>query len=298
MSIKLSAGDLAQFDEQGYVLVAGALSAEKLSVLRTETEAVVAAAAGVGEHDEIYDLEDSHRAGVLRVRRIKAPYLHFDYFAQLARDPDILDPLVPILGKNIRLYGSKINMKSAGFGAPVEWHQDWAFYPHSNNDVLTACLLLDDMDEDNGALRVVPGSHKGPIYDHHHDGLFCGALDAAAEELDTDSAVSCCGAAGDMLVFHARCIHGSAVNRSNRQRRLLIHELTAADAWPLTGPKGSVEEFQSWVVRGEPTWNMRMEEVPVRLPYPAASHQGSIYENQKGSGRRRFDVFQEKQAAT
>jgi ectoine hydroxylase-related dioxygenase (phytanoyl-CoA dioxygenase family) len=309
MPVELSEKDLAQYEELGYVLLEGVLSAEKLSQLRAETEAIVRqlraeteaivrAAAGVEAHDDIYDLEDSHQATVPRVRRIKAPYLHFPFFADLARDPDLLDPLVPILGENIRLYGSKMNMKSAGYGAPVEWHQDWAFYPHSNNDVLTACLLLDDMDADNGALQVIPGSHRGPIHDHHHDGYFCGALDAAAARIDTSKAVSCSGAAGDMLIFHARIIHGSAVNSSNRQRRLLIHELTAADAWPLTGPKGSVAEFQSWVVRGEATWDIRVEDVPVRLPYPAATHQGSIYENQKGSGRRQFDVFEDRRAAT
>ena len=160
MPVEISEQDLAQYEELGYLLIPGVLAAEKLAVLRRETEAVIAAAAGCAGHDAVYDLEDSHSAAQPRVRRIKAPYLHFEYFAALARERDILDPLVPILGENIRLYGSKMNMKSAGFGAPVEWHQDWAFYPHSNNDVLTACLLLDDMDEGNGALRIIPGSHK------------------------------------------------------------------------------------------------------------------------------------------
>lgn len=298
MPVEISEEDAAQYEELGYLLIPGVLPAEKLAELRAETGKVIAAAAGLSDHDPVYDLEDSHSAAQPRVRRIKAPYLHFDYFAALARDPDLLDPLVPILGQNIRLYGAKMNMKSAGFGAPVEWHQDWAFYPHSNNDVLTACLLLDDMDEGNGALQVIPGSHKGPIFDHHHDGKFCGALDAAADDIDLSTAVSCSGKAGDMLIFHARIIHGSAVNQSNRPRSLLIHEFTAADAWPLTGPKGSVEEFQSWVVRGEASWEIRSEDVPVRLPYPVASHQGSIYENQKGSGRRQFETHEQLQAAT
>ena len=43
----------------------------------------------------------------------------------------------------------KINMKSAGFGSPVEWHQDWAFYPHTNQNVLAVGILLDDMNSDN-----------------------------------------------------------------------------------------------------------------------------------------------------
>ena len=48
-------------------------------------------------------------------------------------------------------------MKSGGFGSPVEWHQDWAFYPHTNDDLL-AQAFIDDMSEENGCLLVVPGS--------------------------------------------------------------------------------------------------------------------------------------------
>ena len=76
------------------------------------------------------------------------------------------------------------NIKLAEFGAAVEWHQDWAFYPHTNDDILAVGVMLDDCTADNGPLLVVPGSHKGPIWDHHADGLFCGALNPAATDLD------------------------------------------------------------------------------------------------------------------
>src|SRR5439155_1087379 len=74
----------------------------------------------------------------------------------------------------------KLNMKSAGYGAPVEWHQDWAFYPHTNDDLAAVGIMLDDCEMDNGPMLVVPGSHNGPVYDHHGpDGRFCGAMDPA-----------------------------------------------------------------------------------------------------------------------
>jgi phytanoyl-CoA hydroxylase len=286
----------AFYQDQGYLAVDGVLSAERLAALRAETDRVVAAAAGVSQHDAVYDLEDSHSPAAPRVRRIKSPHDNFAFYGDMARDPAILDHIAALIGDSIRLYGGKVNMKSAGYGAPVEWHQDWAFYPHTNNDVLTAVILLDDMDEANGALRVLPQSHKGPVYDHHHDGRFCGAMDVEAEGVDVSKAVALTGRAGDMLIFHARCIHGSAVNGSNRPRRVLIWEYTAADAWPLTGPKGTYEEFQNWVVRGTASAEIRVEAVPVRLPYPAAEHGGSIYENQKGAGRRSFETYEAKRA--
>ncbi len=90
------------------------------------------------------------------------------------RHPKYVQAACRLLGPNSRLHFSKINLKMGGFGAPVQWHQDWAFYPHTNNDVLVSAVLLDDMVEDNGPLLILPGTHKGPIFDHHHNGRFAG----------------------------------------------------------------------------------------------------------------------------
>ena len=296
MPVQLTKQQIEQYHEKGYVVVEGVLSPEKLRRLREETERIIAAAASVTAHDEVYDLEDSHTPQNPRVRRIKEPHRHFQYFWNLFCDTDITDVLVPLLGENIRIYGAKMNMKAAGYGAPVEWHQDWAFYPHTNDDVLATGLLLDDCDESNGPLMVLPGSHKGPVYDHHADGFFCGAFDPDAAGLDVSPAEMLTGPAGSMTIHHVRAVHGSALNTSNRQRRLLLTEYAAADAYPMVNLKGSFEEYESRMARGVSTREPRVEPVPVRLPLPAAKHQGSIYENQKGSGRRWFETFERRQS--
>ncbi len=285
----LNEADKAFFAEHGHIHVPGVLSPEWLGKVQAEIDAIVHAAKGVVEHDDIYDLEASHRPDAPRVRRIKTPHLHFPLFEKLVRDPAITDPVADLIGENIRLYGGKINIKAAGYGAPVEWHQDWAFYPHTNDDVLTVGLLIDEMDADNGPLCVMAGSHRGPIYDHHADGAFCGALDLDHSDLDFGNAVPMTGKAGDMVIFHSRCVHGSTANRSNRQRRLLIWEMTAADAWPLAGLRDGYDEFQRWVIRGEGGLVPRLEDVPVRMPFPLAKHGGSIYENQRGMNRQYFN---------
>ena len=77
----------------------------------------------------------------------------------------------------VRYQTGKLNMKAAGYGAAVEWHQDWAFYPHTNDDLLAIGIYLDDCGPDNGPLMVIPGSHRWPISDHHSEGVFCGAID-------------------------------------------------------------------------------------------------------------------------
>ena len=73
----------------------------------------------------------------------------------------------------------KLNMKSAEFGSPVEWHQDWAFYPHTNDDLLAVGIAIDAMTSENGCLLAIPGSHRGRVYNHHQDGHFAGAVTEA-----------------------------------------------------------------------------------------------------------------------
>ncbi len=111
------------------------------------------------------------------MRRIKTAHLHHPDYAALTRHPKIIAVLQDLWGPDIRFDTAKLNMKSAGFGAPVEWHQDWAFYPHTNDNLAAVGVMFDDMAMENGPLMIIPGSHRGPIYDHHADGVFCGAMD-------------------------------------------------------------------------------------------------------------------------
>ena len=288
----LNESQVAQYQDEGYLLVEDVLEPALLAELRAVTDDVVAGAAGLDEHTKVYDLEPSHRPDAPRVRRIKSPQFVNSFYWKLAKHPRIMAALEPLIGRNIRLRpGGKLNMKSAAYGAPVEWHQDWAFYPHTNQDVLAVGILLDDMDGDNGPLLMLPGSHKGPVYDHHSQGAFCGAIDVAEAGLDVSGAREVHGRAGSISIHHVRLVHGSALNLSERPRRLLLYEYAAADAWPLAGIESlaDLEEFNHRVVHGEPTAQPRMEDVPVRMPLPRAPFQGSIYENQRTLSGRFFE---------
>jgi ectoine hydroxylase-related dioxygenase (phytanoyl-CoA dioxygenase family) len=269
------------------VVVPDVLGRDLLAEVRRRVDAIVADAAKVTSHTDVYDLEDSHSREAPRVRRIKTPHKHFPFFAELTRSTRITAILAQLLGPDIRLHGSKLNMKSAGYGAPVEWHQDWAFYPHTNDDVLATGIYLDDCEFANGPMCVVPGTHKGPVFDHHADGYFCGAMDPELTDAGYAKAVPLTGAAGSMTIHHARLVHGSALNTSAKPRRLLLHEYAAADAWPLMGV-ANFDEFNGRIVLGRPTIEPRLAPVPVRMPLPPAPFQGSIYENQKAAAKRFF----------
>jgi ectoine hydroxylase-related dioxygenase (phytanoyl-CoA dioxygenase family) len=284
---------IEDYRRDGYLVIPRLIEGEQLAELRTLTDRIVSEARGVAANDELYDLEPSHTAALPRVRRLKpAIFKRYAFFHALVREPKIVAILQQLLGPSIRLYGGKLNMKSASYGSPVEWHQDWAFYPHTNDDVLATGIYLDDCDLDNGPLMVIPGSHHGPTWDHHADGRFCGAMDPAHCDIDLGKAVPLMGPAGSMTIHHARLVHGSALNTSNRQRRLLLHEYTAADAWPLMGV-ANFDDFNDRMVLGEPSVVPRIVPAPVRMPLPAAEHQGSIYENQRATGKRFFETFAE-----
>jgi ectoine hydroxylase-related dioxygenase (phytanoyl-CoA dioxygenase family) len=152
--------------------------------------------------------------------------------------------------------------------------------------------MLDDAVSDNGPLLVVPGSHRGPTYDHHADGYFCGAVDPATVKDELAKAVPLTGRAGSMSFHHVRLLHGSAQNVSKLPRALLLYEYAAADAWPLMGVK-DLAEFDARLVAGEPSLEPRIVPAPVRMPLPPALNQGSIYENQSASSRRYFTVAEE-----
>jgi ectoine hydroxylase-related dioxygenase (phytanoyl-CoA dioxygenase family) len=118
-------------------------------------------------------------------------------------------------------------------------------------------------------------------------------MDPAACGLDFAKAVPITGKAGAMSFHHVRAVHGSAQNRSDKPRALLLYEFAAADAWPLSGVP-DLKAFDARIVAGEPTIAPRLADVPVRMPLPPAPHQGSIYENQTTAKNR---YFADKQSA-
>ena len=292
----ISQQDVAFYREQGYLVVAGVLSGAEVEELRRVTDEFVENARSRTTHDDVYDLEDSHSATAPRVRRIKTPHLWHESYAAMVAHPGILEILKAFWGPSIRFDISKLNLKAAGYGAPVEWHQDWAFYPHTNDDLAAVGIMLDDVDETNGPLMVIPGSHRGPIFDHHDEqGFFCGAIDPGRGEVDFSRAVKLTGPAGSITIHHARTVHGSATNTSGRPRRLLLHQYRAADAWPIMG----VPDYQAWraMLLCGAECEPRLAPAPVRLPLPPAEHQGSIYENQRSRKGRFFQTADELEPA-
>jgi ectoine hydroxylase-related dioxygenase (phytanoyl-CoA dioxygenase family) len=284
----ISDSDVQAYKRDGVIIVPDVLGADTLSRLRAVIAELVAGSAKTLEHTEVYDLEPGHTAEAPRVRRIKAPQKVHPLFDEVVRSAPVLDILKKLIGPGLRLHGSKLNMKSAHFGSPVEWHQDWAFYPHTNDDVLAIGVLLDDTDLSNGPMLVTPGTHNRQVWNHHgEDGHFAGLIDPDTIKDEIERAVPCMGRAGSMSFHHVRALHGSALNTSDRPRNLLLYEVAASDAWPLNGVK-DFDEFNSRLLTGDVVVTPRLTDVPVRMPLPPAKRQGSIYETQSASKKSYF----------
>src|ERR1700749_2634639 len=276
----ISEQDIQTYKRVGVIVVPEGLSKKTLAQGRSVIAELVAGSAKTLEHTDVYDLEPGHTAESPRVRRIKTPHKVHALFDEIVRSAAVLDILKKLLGPGLRLHGSKLNMKSARYGSPVEWHQDWAFYPHTNDDVLAIGVLLDDCDLSNGPMLVTPNTHTREVWSHHgEDGCFAGLIDPDLIKDEIERAIPCMGKAGGMSFHHVRALHGSAQNTSDRPRNLLLYEVAASDAWPLLGVK-DFDELNSRLLEAPVVITPRLTDVPVRIPLSPANRQGSIYDTQ------------------
>ena len=273
----LSQEQIDSYHANGYVGVENVISSRVVEELRRVTDEFVERSREVTEHTAVFDLEPGHSREHPKLRRLKSPIRQHEVYRDALHDEGILAPVSQLIGYGLRCNGDKLNMKLPEVGSPVEWHQDWAFYPHTNDDLLAVGICIDDMTVENGALLVIPGSHRGPVYDHHVDSGFCGAITDPA--FSDEDAVPVELAAGGISIHHVRTVHGSTPNRSERPRRLLLFQYCAIDAWPLVHFK-DWDAFNETIVRGELTNVPRVEPVPVRMPMPEALQADVIYELQ------------------
>ena len=290
----LSNEQIEAYREMGYLVLERHLPDDILIKIRAEISRFEDEARGMTVSNERLDLEDSHTIEDPRLRRIKLPHKISNFMRELMFSDHILAPARDLAGPDLRLHTSKLNMKSAGYGAAVEWHQDYAFYPHTNDDILAIGVIIDDMESENGPLMVYPGSHKGPVYDHHVDGVFAGAFIPEDVGLNPSNAVELKGPAGSISIHHGRIVHGSALNTSDRSRRILFYEMMAADAFPIMGSMtmwDGIKDYNTRMLCGEPTIKPRLKDIPIRIPQPQPDVPISIYEIQKGLKARAFKTI-------
>ncbi len=275
----------AQIDEyraRGFLAVDDVLTPTEVQELKDVTDEFIDKSRAFTEHTDVFDLEPDHTADAPKLRRLVNPASNHEAYDRTLRHDRILDMVSQLVGTaSVRTNGDKLNMKASEAGSPVEWHQDWAFYPHTNDDLLAVGVAIDDMTQQNGCLLVIPGSHKGKVYDHHQDGRFVGAV--TEPNFDDSSAEAIEVRAGGISIHHVRTLHGSMPNTSSNPRRLFLLMYCSGDSFSLTATPGQItdwEDYEKSFLRGGPSQDVRIEACPVRLPLPGPLKPGSIFENQ------------------
>ena len=262
----------AFYREHGYLLIENAVGPALLARLKQDFAAWVEEsrehAAAWGETVDgrpRFDLEPGHGAAGPALRRVNAPVEISDSYLAATIDSAMVDCVAELIGPDVKLHHCKINSKLPGTRTEVKWHQDFPFTPHSNDDLITALLMVDDVTEENGPLQVVPGSHRGPIHSLWHDGRFTGAVADDVATACRASATTCTGPAGSVCLMHTRLLHGSAPNRSAHPRTLHISVYSAADALPCS-PNPVPSRYQERIVRGQPSDRIRCIDYSIELP--------------------------------
>ena len=269
----ISQSQVEQFHQQGFLVVEAVLSTEEVAALQQDFDQWVedsrSRTQAWGETRDgrpRFDVESDHRPDHPSLRRVASPTEISEAYAYVAlksRMAAIAGQLIG--GSGTRFHHSKINSKLPHTATQVKWHQDFLFTPHSNDDIVTALLMVSDVTPENGPLNVVPGSHKGPLWSHWHDGRFTGSVAADVEEQNCQQPVACFGPSGSVCFMHTRLLHASAPNETEYPRTLFISVYAAEDALPF-GENPLPSDHEGIMVAGEESGLVRSTANHIRLP--------------------------------
>ena len=279
---------VAEFWRDGVVTVPDAVNPTQLAALRADLDGWVEESRS---HEEPwgktldgrprFDVQPGHSATRPALRRVAAPSEVSNAHYEVMVDSAMVDMVAALIGPDVKVHHSKVNTKLPGSATEVEWHQDFPYTPHSNTDLVTALLMVDEVTEENGPLEVAPGSHDGPLHSLWHDGTFTGAIAPDVASVLRRDAVRCTGEAGSVCLMHTKLAHGSAPNRSDRPRTLFICVYAAGDALPC-GPSPVPTVHQGLFVRGFDSGRVRS--VPYEVDMPELPIGASFFSQQEAAG--------------
>lgn len=208
----LTSAEIETYHREGYVIPQGfRLGDGELQRLRDALDAVLA-----DNPDIMPDrLMNPHLDGgkPYGVRGQKA-------FHDLVHDPRIIAMARDVMGPDLILLFTHLFCKPASSSRIVPWHQDGPFWPVTPMASCTVWVALDDVDEGNGAMKVIPGSHKGDALAHDllDDPNSTLNRELPVDDVDEGAAELIELAAGQVSLHDIGLIHASAANTSGRRR--------------------------------------------------------------------------------
>jgi hypothetical protein len=205
MSVSLSEAQVERYRQEGFLAPLPGLSGAEATALRHAVE-------DFGRRHQLYE------ALVLRNKaHLKMPSL-----LPVIRDARILDAVEGILGPDILCWGSSLFIKEPGAPDYVAWHQDSYYWDMTPEDVCVVWIALIESTRENGAMRVIPGSHRWKSTPHkpspEGSGNMLFTYEEIAVDIDENQAVDCLLRPGEMSIHHMSAVHGSPPNRSADRR--------------------------------------------------------------------------------
>jgi len=235
--LTLTRDQVGFYRSHGYVLAESLIDDNWLCRLQAASDAFIEESRSLTASNDRLDIEPAHTADEPRLRRLLNPVDNDETFAEFALAGPAAQIAVDLLGAPARFHHSKLNYKWSGGGQAVEWHQDIQYWPHTDYTPLTIGVYLDDVDDEMGPMGIVPGSHRGELFDLYDDAnSWSGSI--RTEDLDRvalDTVDWLKGPAGSVTVHNCGSVHGSMPNTSTRTRPLLLQTYSAATSFPLLG---------------------------------------------------------------
>jgi ectoine hydroxylase len=212
--MKLTAEQLAQFESTGYLFFPALFSQPEIASLSAEVPALYAQQRP----------ENVREKGSGVVRTNFAAHMYNKPFAKLARHPRMIDPVVQLFNEKVYMHQFKINGKMAFDGDVWQWHQDFGTWYNDDQmpepRAMNVAIFLDEVNEFNGPLMFIPGSHKLGVLDAQHDltttsyPLWTLGHETIRKLVERGGIVAPKGPAGSMILFHSCLVHASSPNLS------------------------------------------------------------------------------------
>ena len=212
--MKLSKQQLEQFDRDGYLFFEGLFSKNEIRTLTNEVPSLYAQRRPENVREKTGDV----------VRTNFAAHLYSAPFARLARHPRMVEPVKQLFGEGVYMHQFKINGKAAFDGDVWQWHQDYGTWRADDQmpeaRAMNVAIFLDEVNEFNGPLMFIPGSHQLGVLDAEHDTattsypLWVITHETIGKLVDRGGIVAPKGPPGSMILFHGCLVHASTSNLS------------------------------------------------------------------------------------
>ncbi|MGI9417712.1 MAG: phytanoyl-CoA dioxygenase family protein [Geminicoccaceae bacterium] len=221
MSVMTSDSLRADFARDGYVAVRPLFDGDKIRELKTEVARYIRDVVPTMPDARVYYEDKNDLSSLKQVQKL---FEYDNYFADLMNgtirgmaETVLEDDVVPV---NMQYFD-----KPAGIGQATPPHQDGYYFHLTPSEAVTGWLALDDVDEDNGCIHYVRGSHRTDRFrPHGQTGVlgFSQGITDFGTPLDKADSVAVPGPSGTFLMHHARTIHWAGPNRSKTRSRRAI----------------------------------------------------------------------------